>query len=95
MFSSISPYLPREGPETLPIRPYLDNRLCIVTYLPREGPGINDDGINSYISYFCKEIARFEVFRNSIEPQTRMFEGELALPIHLARGRKLSPFQVT
>ena len=63
---------------------------CIDTYLPREGPGINDDGINSYISYFCKEIARFEVFRNSIEPQTRMFEGELALPIHLERGRKLS-----
>ena len=63
---------------------------CIATYLPREGTGINDDGINSYISYFCKEIARFEVFRNSIEPQTRMFEGELALPIHLERGRKLS-----
>ena len=66
----------------------------IVTYLPREGPGINDDGINSYISYFCKEIARFEVFRNSIEPQTRMFEGELALPIHLARGRKLTQLLV-
>ena len=28
----------------------------IAPYLPREGPAINDDGRNSYISYFCKKL---------------------------------------
>ena len=49
----IRTYLPRKGTETSS-KSYLDIIHCIRTYLPREGPEINDDGRNSYISYFVK-----------------------------------------
>ena len=62
----------------------------IAPYLPREGPAINDDGRNSYISYFCKKLLDSQCLGTL---KSRILSWEKWS--NLVRGRKLFSHDMT